>query len=104
MVFPKDSFWAMMLNPGFQCIISAKMALIKFNQEMAFIKTLKIQDYKSVKHNYVKSVWFKPQRLQTGRHLSFILSPNYFLSRSNIISFSSSTKISFYGHEKFIIL
>ena len=56
MVFPKDSFWAMMLNPGFQCIISAKMALIKFNQEMAFIKTLKIQDYKSVKHNYVKSV------------------------------------------------
>lgn len=56
MVFPKDSFWAMMLNPGFQCITSAKMALIKFNQEMAFIKTLKIQDYKSVKHNYVKSV------------------------------------------------
>lgn len=60
MVFPKDSSWAMMLNPGFQCITSVKMALFKFNQEMAFIKALKTQDYKSVKITvYVENIQFK---------------------------------------------
>lgn len=80
MVFPKDSSWAMMLSPGFQCITSAKMAPFKFNQEMAFIKALKIQDYKSVKITMLKVYNLNHERL------NWPASPPYFCSLLKLLS------------------